>query len=93
MFVPAAQGGVSYEKPEQRWKIQFSELHCLKSTFAILNTYAMNHISQHVDIEIGSGIAVRGSTDTTSRPVTSLGHQRGGEEFSERDPNLLNYVQ
>jgi len=28
----------------------------------------------------------------TSRPVTSLGYQ-GGEEFSERGPNFLNYVQ
>jgi len=28
------------------------------------------------------------------RPVTSLGHQGGGsEEFSERGPSFLNYVQ
>jgi len=27
------------------------------------------------------------------RPVTSLGHQGGGEEFSESGPTFLNYVQ
>ena len=35
---------------------------------------------------VGSYICARGRT------VTSLGHQ-GGEEFSERGPNFLNYVQ
>ena len=30
--------------------------------------------------------------NSVTRPVTSLGHQ-GGEEFSERCPNFLNYVQ
>jgi len=28
-----------------------------------------------------------------TRSVTSLGHQGGGEKFSERCPNFLNYVQ
>jgi len=32
-----------------------------------------------------------GDREVTSRPVTSLGHQ--GEEFSERGPNFLNFIQ
>ena len=28
-----------------------------------------------------------------AKPVTSLGQQGGGEEYSERSPNFLNYVQ